>query len=207
VDTSPGGCATRECAPEPGPAEAPLPASAGWTKVEAPAAATIREVAEPAPPAPAPQTHAGPLDRAQWRAVVEAVRAESARHGKSLAFGRLLRSDPGELVVAFTAECDFHRSTVSGTGRGLIEEALSRILGRPTRLVVDQHGAASAPPSLAEEEAKERLAHEKSVESRIRRHPALLATLRMFGGEVEHIQMLERERPAAAEPEPVDDGS
>ncbi len=128
--------------------------------------------------------------------MVDIVRTESPRHGKSLAFGRLLRGGPGEVVVAFTAEADFHRTTVSGgAGRGLIEEILTRSFGTPTRLTIDQHGAANAPPSLAEEEAKEREAHERSVESRVRRHPALERAMRLLGGEIEHIQIVERERP------------
>ncbi len=132
-----------------------------------------------------------------WKAAVAAVRAESPRHGKSLAFGRLLRAAAGEVVIGFLPEADFHRATVSGSGRALIEETFARVFGAPTRLVIDQHGAATAPPSLAEEEAKEKEAHEKSVDARVRRHPALQAALRMLGGEIEHIQMLERERPSA----------
>ena len=160
----------------------------------------------PLMPAPA----AAPLGKDLWKAAVDAVRNESPRHGKSLAFGRLLRAAAGEVVIAFTPEADFHRATVSGSGRPLIEEIFAKVFGRPTKLIIDQHGAASAPPSLAEEEAKEKEAHEKSVEARVRRHPALQAAMRMLGGEIEQIQMLERARPSAInadlpEGEPVED--
>lgn len=145
----------------------------------------------------------GGLSRDQWRGLVDIVRTESPRHGKSLAFGRVLRAAAGEVVVAFTPEADFHRATVSGAGRNLIEEILTRSFGTPTRLVIDAHGAANAPPSLAEEEAKEREAHEKSVEARVRRHPSLERAMRLLGGEIEHIQIVERDRTVL----PAGDGS
>jgi hypothetical protein len=141
-----------------------------------------------------------------WRAAVEAVRAASPRHGKSLAFGRLIRLTPGEVVIAFTPDADFHRSTVSGAGRAIIERILSETLGQPTRLVIDSAAASLAPQSIAEVEATERARHERSVEARVRNHPALQSALRILGGEVEHVQVLERERPPASpDPAPPDD--
>jgi hypothetical protein len=138
---------------------------------------------------------------------VDAVRAASPRHGKSLAFGRLVRLAPGEVVIAFTGDADFHRSTVSGAGRATIERILSETWGRPTKLVIDSAAATLAPQSIAEVEAKERAAHERTVEARVRNHPALQSALRILGGEVEHIQILERERPTTTEPEPTDEPS
>ncbi|HZA50004.1 MAG TPA: hypothetical protein VE549_04635 [Myxococcaceae bacterium] len=142
-----------------------------------------------------------------WRTAVEAVRAASPRHGKSLAFGRLVRLTPGEVVVAFTPDADFHRSAVSGAGRAIIEGILSEKLGQPTRLVIDSAAASLAPQSIAEAEAKERANHERSVEARVRNHPALQSALRILGGEVEHVHVLEHERPAAPDPTPPDDAS
>jgi hypothetical protein len=142
-----------------------------------------------------------------WRAAVDAVRATSPRHGTSLAFGRLVRVVPGEVVIAFPPEADFHRSTVSGAGRATIEQVLTSTFGRPTTLVIDSAAASLAPHSIAEVEAKERAAHERTVEARVRNHPALQSALRILGGEVEHVQVLERERPTVADPEPVDDPS
>jgi hypothetical protein len=156
------------------------------------------------PPPVAPSTLARPPSVATetWRAAVEAVRAASPRHGKSLAFGRLVRFAPGEVVIAFSADPDFHRSTLSGAGRATIEQILSDTFGQPTKLVVDNAAASLAPQSIAEVEAKERAAHERSVEARVRNHPALQSALRILGGEVEHVQVLEREPPAATEPPP-----
>jgi hypothetical protein len=140
---------------------------------------------------------------------VEAVRQGSPRHAKSLAFGRLVRIGADELVIAFPKDTDFHRTTVSGEmGRQLIDEALAVTFGAGTRLVIDQDAADTAPPSIAEEEAKERAAHERGVEFKVRRHPATEAVLRIFGGEVEHIQLLERsERASVAEPDGPDDNA
>ena len=145
----------------------------------------------------------------RWRAAVDSVRAASPRHGASLAFGRLVRVAPGEVVIAFPPEADFHRSTVSGAGRATIEQVLTTTFGRPTRLVIDNAAASLAPQSIAEVEAKERAAHERTVEARVRNHPALQSAIRILGGEVEHVQVLERERPSpsVAEPEPADDPS
>jgi hypothetical protein len=163
-----------------------------------PAPATSVASSRPTSETPAPSPE-------QWRAAVEAVRATSPRHGKSLAFGRLVRLAPGEVVIAFTPEADFHRSTVSGSGRATIEQILSSAFGRPTRLVIDNTGAPQAPQSIAEVEAKERAAHERTTEARVRSHPAVQSAIKILGGEVEHVQVLERERPVAPEPEPGDD--
>jgi hypothetical protein len=109
------------------------------------------------------------------------------------------------VVIAFAPDADFHRSTVSGSGRATIEQILSSTFGRPTRLVIDNTGAPQAPQSIAEVEAKERAAHERTIEARVRSHPAVQSALKILGGEVEHVQVLERERPVATEPEPGDE--
>ena len=142
-----------------------------------------------------------------WKQIVDKVRTASPRHGKSLAFGRLVRVAPGEVVIGFTSESDFHRTTVSGAGKAIIEQAMSEVTGRPTRLVIDANGAQTAPPSIAEEEAKERAAHERSVDYRVRHHPALVSAMRILGGELEHVQVLERERPAVVEADPSDESN
>ncbi|MBX5483843.1 MAG: hypothetical protein IRZ16_18635 [Myxococcaceae bacterium] len=135
------------------------------------------------------------------------MRSTSPRHGKSLAFGRLIRVSQGEVVIGFTPETDFHRTTVLGHGKSIIESVMAQHFGVPTRLVVDPTGAKMAPPSIAEEEAREKAVHERSVESRVRNDAALQATLRILGGEIEHIQVLERERPSVVDPEPPDESA
>lgn len=138
----------------------------------------------------------------RWRAAVERVKSVSPRHGSSLANGRLLWLRDGEVAIAFTAAAGFHRSTVTAqSGRALIEKELSTHFGKTTRLKVDENAAVAdaAPPSVAEQDAQNRAAHEKSTDAMVRSHPALRSVLRALGGEIEHIQVLENELPAAVE--------
>ncbi len=145
------------------------------------------------------------LDR--WREAVESVRDGSPRHAKSLSFGRLVGLRPGEVVLAFPKDAAFHRATVTGSGRAAVEQSLGAYFGRPTRIVDEPSDAAcaAAPPSFAELDSRARADREKGVEAKVRAHPAVRAALRVLGGEIEHVQVLERDRPAA-EPDP-DDGA
>jgi hypothetical protein len=180
----PEGCASGDCVPE--PAE---------LKLE-----------EPEPPPPAPTAAAPTAD--QWRAAVERVRRASTRHGASLAFGRLLWIRPGEVALAYPRSADFHKATIAAqSGRQLIEKLLAEHFGAPTRLVIEEAPelAAAAAPSLAEEDAKTRDAHEKSTDAMVRSHPSVRAALRLLGGEVEHIQVLDRPRADASGPEGEDE--
>lgn len=131
------------------------------------------------------------------------------RHGKSLGFGRLLALRPGEAVLAFPKEAAFHRATVTGSGRATIEQALGQHFGRPTRLVDEPSEAlcAAAPASFAEEDARQKVDREKGIEAKVRAHPAVRAAMRILGGELEQVQVLERTSPAQADPEPSDEGA
>ncbi len=147
-----------------------------------------------------------PAQEAQWRAAVEAVRASSARHAASLAQGRLVALRPGEVVLAYRPESSFHRTTVTGqSGRAAVERLLGEHFGRPTRIVLDDAAAATAPKSLAEQDAEARAAHEVSTDQTVRGHPAIRAALRILGGELEHIQVLEHERTGAPGSDIVDE--
>jgi hypothetical protein len=141
-----------------------------------------------------------------WRAAVEAVRASSARHAASLAQGRLVAIRSGEVVLAYRPEASFHRTTVTGqSGRAAVEKLLSEHFGQPTRLVLDDAAAATSPKSLAEQDAEARVAHEASTDLTVRGHPAVRAALRILGGELEHIQVLERERTGAPGSDVIDE--
>jgi hypothetical protein len=181
-----GGCASGECLPEPAPAPTMAPRPAPAAPVAAGPDNTLRR----------------PMQE-QWRAAVEAVREASGRHAKSLAFGRLVALKDGEVTVAYPPSQGFHKVTVTGNGRALIEKALTEHFGRPTRLVVQEAtegegSAAQGLTSLAEQDAQERTEHERSTEGRVRSHPAVRATLKLLGGEIEHIQVYEQPvRPAA----------
>ena len=137
------------------------------------------------------------------------MRAVSVRFGKSLSFGRLVSAAPGLLKVAFPIDAGFHRATVFGSARAEIEKHISTALGHATRLQEDTSNAAlaAAPKSIAEQELSDRTAREQSIDARVRLHPAVQSVLRLFGGQVENIQVLEP-LPAVVEetsPPPEDD--
>ncbi len=137
---------------------------------------------------------------------MEAVRATSPRHAASLAQGRLLALRADEVVLAYRPEASFHRTTVTGqSGRVAVERLLSQHFGRPTRIRLDDAAAATAPKSLAEQEAEARAARELATGQTVRGHPAIRAALRILGGELEHIQVLERERTGAPGSDVVDE--
>ena len=83
---------------------------------------------------------------------------------------------------------------------------ISTHFGRPTRLVLDETpGAASGAKTLADIDAEARAEHERATGQSVRNHPAILATLRILGGELEHIQVLERERTGAPGSDVIDE--
>jgi hypothetical protein len=141
---------------------------------------------------------------ARWRAAVDVVKAEGARQGASLAHARLLAVRAGSVTVGFTKEAGFHRVTVtSPASKALIERALSQHFGQAIALQVDPADlpAEATGPSLAEQDAHARAEHERSTGGKVREHPAVRAALRLLGGEIEHIQVLEKERPQATAPD------
>lgn len=179
------GCASGECLPE--AAAEPVPAPA-----PAPAAAPAGNGRD-APTLP---------NGERWRAAVELVRAQSPRHGTALAHGRLLWLRPGEVGLAYAPNAAFHRGMVTGgSGKALVEKALSEHFGQPMKLLAQEataEAAATTPPSIAEQDAQARAAHTQSTEGKVRSHPGVRAVLKILGGEIEHIQVLEPERPSAS---------
>ena len=143
-----------------------------------------------------------------WRRAVDAVRVASVRFGKSLSFARLVSFEAGLLKIAFPNEAGFHRATVFGSARAEIEKHISTALGQQTRLQEDSSNAslAAAPKSIAEQELSDRTARENSIDARVRVHPAVRNVLKYFGGQVEHVQVLDPLPPAGAEtPAPPED--
>lgn len=190
-EASPGGCASGECIPEPA----------------APAAEP-----EPEPPPP-PPVAAAPMPRGRdnpnlplierWRAAVETVKGTSLRHGTALANGRLMSMKAGEIILGFLPTAGLHRMTVSAAaGKATIDKLLAEHFGRPVKLSFQDVSADDnrAAPSLAERDAHSRATHEKNTESKVRNHASIRTVLLVLGGEVEHIQIYEPERPSAASP-------
>lgn len=136
------------------------------------------------------------------------MRAQSPRFGKSLSFGRLVALEAGILKIAFPPEAGFHRATVFGTSRGDLEKQISSAIGQAIRLQEDSSAAAlaAAPKSIAEQELSDRAARERSIDARVRIHPAVQAVLKHFGGQIEHVQILDPVPAAGTEaPAPPED--
>ena len=210
---SPEGCASGECLPDvpPAPVAAPEPEP----EADSVRPFDVHHASRAAAPLMAPSGMAAsgrdkpgrPLQE-RWRAVVDTVRAASGRHAQSLANGRLLWIREGEVAVAYPPGPNgpnFHKTTVAGgSGRVIIEKALAEHFGRPTKILVQDAVEGDTGPeaglvSIAQQDAQERAAYEKSTEGRVRSHPAIRATLKFLGGEIEHIQVYETPaRPAVA---------
>lgn len=105
------------------------------------------------------------------------------------------------MALAFADNAAFHRATVLGMSRPLIEKALGEHFGRPVKLA-DAPLSAAPGLSLAEEEAQGRVERETSIDARVRAHPAVRTALRMLGGELEHVRVLEAEAEAPPSPPP-----
>ncbi|WP_228558540.1 DNA polymerase III subunit gamma/tau [Myxococcus sp. AB056] len=200
-ENSPEGCASGECLPE--VAAAPPPASELVIQHES--------EPEPEPPPPPPVTRSRdnpnlPLIE-RWRAAVETVKASHPRQGAALSNGRLMSMKNGEIVLGFLPVAGFHRMAVNSTaGKAAVDKALAEHFGRQVKLTI-QDASPDDPrlgPSLADQDAQTRAAHEKNTDSKVRSHPAVRAVLKFLGGEIEHIQVYEPERPGAV---PADDTS
>lgn len=163
--------------------------------------------------APSPPPATGPRDDLslsladRWRQAVEVVRRASPRQGASLAFSRLLWIRPGEVAIAFQPAHGFHKATVvTASSKAAIEQCFAQHFGRPTVLKIETlpstEGAANVAvalpgPSIAEQEQEVRRRRDQETEATVRTHPAVRAALKLLGGEIEHIQVLEPEPPPA----------
>ncbi|MFT3838829.1 MAG: hypothetical protein QM723_17750 [Myxococcaceae bacterium] len=147
----------------------------------------------------------------RFKRAVEALRQENPRLGKSFSHARFVTVDGATLKVAFPSDAGFHRATVFGSGRDAIEALLSKIFGRTTKLHEDTSTAAlqEAPKSIAENEASARAAREQRIEAAVRTHPSVVNVMKILGGQLELVHVLEPETRAADEAdtprdEPVD---
>lgn len=137
----------------------------------------------------------------RWAMAVDAVRVALPRLGKSLSFGRMVAIKDGEVRVAFARDAGFHRATVFGSSKGEIEAAISQKLGTKLRLVEEKADGAfeGAGRSVAESEAEAKFSRERSLDAKLRQSPAVLSVLKVLGGSIEHVQVLDPAPPAEAE--------
>ena len=138
-------------------------------------------------------------DADRWKRAVDFLRDTAPRQGKALSFGRFLGLTAEGLRIAFPPEAGFYRATVFGSTRAQVEESLSKFFGRAIRLIEDTSAAASAPAaprSIAEDELSARNAREQVIEHKVREHVAVKNVMRLLGGSLEHLQIIEAAKPA-----------
>ncbi|MFB1482997.1 DNA polymerase III subunit gamma/tau [Corallococcus sp. RDP092CA] len=173
---------------------------------------------EPEPPEPEPPPAMAPVSTSRdnphrplperWRAAVETVKSASVRHGTALANGRLQSMRAGEIVLGYPPSAAFHKAAVvAPAGKATVDAALASHFGRAVKLTItDVPQTQDVLPggmglSLSEQDSQSRATHEKSTEGKVRSHAAVRAILKMLGGEIEHIQVYEPERPPANLPD------
>ncbi|RKG68999.1 DNA polymerase III subunit gamma/tau [Corallococcus terminator] len=167
---------------------------------------------EPEPPEPEPPPASAPVASGRdnpnrslperWRAAVDSVKATSVRHGTALANGRLVSMKAGEIVLGFPPTAAFHKAAVTAAaGKATVDAALASHFGRPVKLTIQDVAQAqeahSLGMSISEQDSHSRATHEKSTEGKVRSHASVRSILKMLGGEIEHIQVYEPERPPA----------
>jgi DNA polymerase-3 subunit gamma/tau len=156
----------------PGPGERPAP-----SRTQPPAASTVPQ------PKPAGSTVLEPLSREEasefgelWARVLQALEGQSPTLEASIASGRIVSFDNGELVIGFDENDVYHYEQVAKReNRGLIEDSLTRTLGTPVRVTITRvsSGEADAPRSIP---GRHRLADD----------PLVKKSIEMFGGKLMH---------------------
>ncbi len=138
-------------------------------------------------------------DADKWKRAVEYLRETTTRFGKALSYARFLGFTPEGVRLSFPPEAGFHRSTIFAANKPAVEEALSKYFTRPMRLLEETAPQAvqTAPKSIAEEEQSARNAREEVITHKVREHVAVKNVMRLLGGALEHLQVLEPASPAA----------
>ena len=135
-----------------------------------------------------------------WRAVVAELKTQKKEMlASGLAHGRLLGIAGGKVRLAFAPQDGMFRRQ---TERSLkdAEAAIAKVLGRAAGLVVETLGAAAiaeAAPSIAEEDTERTREREETAKRETREHPNVLAAMRLLGGAIEFVKILEEEQEEA----------
>lgn len=140
-----------------------------------------------------------------WRAIVNELRNQRKELlADALAHGRVLQLSPGTARIGYTAMEGLFRSTAQ---RGLKDAlvVLEKILGVPTGLTIETVTADESGPSMAQADGERARAREERILRESREHPAVLAAMKIFGGTVEHVRVLEEvNEPSEFVPAPED---
>ncbi|HEY3450117.1 MAG TPA: hypothetical protein VGK67_27435 [Myxococcales bacterium] len=169
---------------------------------------SLRLVEQPAqrePPRPpaltAAEEEAPDLDlHTTWKAVVAELKAQKKEMlASGLAHGRLLGIAEGRVRLGFAPQDGMFRRQVERSLKEA-EAAIAKVLGRSAGLVVETIDAAhvaEAAPSIAEEETERTRAREETAKKETREHPHVLAAMRLLGGTIEYIRVLEETQEEA----------
>ncbi|MBN1917147.1 MAG: DNA polymerase III subunit gamma/tau [Verrucomicrobia bacterium] len=113
---------------------------------------------------------------ALWGRVLQAIEGRGARLEASIASGRIVSFNDGELVIGFDENDVFHYEQVAKREtRGLIEDSLAQTLGTPVRVTITRvnNDVAQAPGSVP---SRPRLTDD----------PLVKKSIELFGGKLMH---------------------
>jgi hypothetical protein len=170
-------------APAASSSAAPPPAAPAATPPATPPAAEPSRAAAP-PSAPTIPAAGDPAER--WRALVQAVDAQSAPLGAALKQALLVSLGDAEVAVRIAP--GLHARTLQAK-KGEVESALARAAGRPLRLAVTigelPAGAPSIAPPVAQAERAEREARSREIRAAARSHARIQEAAKILGGEID----------------------
>jgi len=165
--------------PSPAPAtghpdETRLAPAAGSPAIELPASPDAHR------PTSGPPDHP-PLS---WPVVVDAVRQRRPSLAACLAHAHLVRCDPQQVEIAFSAE-SFYAAQVEEE-RALVEEEVCRLAGPATAFVLHQGEVAGSQPSVVEERAATREAARRQL---VEENPRVTTAIETFEGDVVDVHL------------------
>jgi DNA polymerase-3 subunit gamma/tau len=197
---APGTAAARFGGASPSPAPPPTTPSTSTAAAAAPSSPGWKPLPTATPPAPptasAPAAPSG--DPAElWRGAVAEVEKVSPLLAPALKEAQLLSLADGEVTIQLPPGL---LGDAAERRRADIEAVFGRHFGRPTRLVVRRGAVAgpaaaaeassSAPLSIAQAEAAEKLARSSAVRETAKSHPNIREAARILDGGVDKIEEL-----------------
>ena len=139
-----------------------------------------------------------------WEAVVAGVGSHAASLGGLLKPARVLSAEPGAVQLGYDTEYEAMRQRAVGDSAGRIEEALSRLAGRPVKCRFVPTGRSGGPAMTAGGVPMGGISTEQRQQ--VADDPAVRAVLELFGGQLADVRLdvepvSVAERLPATEPE------
>jgi len=119
-----------------------------------------------------------------WPAVVDAIRQRRPSLAACLAHGHLVRCDPQQVEIAFSAE-SFYAAQVEEE-RALVEEEVCRLAGPAATFVLHHGEVAGSRPSVVEERAATREAARRQL---VEENPRVTTAIETFEGDVVDVHL------------------